>query len=145
MTRARGFTLVELLIVLAVLGVLMGMSMPQLGRWRDAVATTSARDELAARLARTRVTAATNGGAALILDVRTGRYRVDLGDGTSAVEGDLAERYGVAVESPGVQDSLVLRYDALGIGRMTGRTILLRRGTAVAGLVVSPYGRFRRW
>jgi prepilin-type N-terminal cleavage/methylation domain-containing protein len=145
MTRARGFTLVELLIVLAVLGVLMGMSMPQLGRWRDAAAATGARDELAARLARTRVAAATNGGAALVLDVRTGRYRVDLGDGTSAVEGDLAERYGVVVESAGVQDSLVLRYDALGIGRMTGRTILLRRGAAVAGIVVSPYGRFRRW
>jgi prepilin-type N-terminal cleavage/methylation domain-containing protein len=145
MSNHPGVTLIELLAVMLLLAVLLGMSVPRFGRWRDAVAVGGARDELAARLAWTRIAAASQGGAALILDVPGGRYRVELADGARAVEADLGARFGVVVETPGVQDSVVLRYDALGIGRMTGRTVQVRRGDAVAGLTVSPYGRYRRW
>lgn len=145
MTRSRGFTLVELLVVMALLSILLGMSVPHVGRWRDAVAAGGARDELLARLAWTRIAAASNGGAALVVDLERGEYRVELEDGTIARAGTPGARHGVVIESPGAQDSVVLRYDGLGIGRMTGRTILVRRGRAVAGLVVSPWGRARRW
>jgi prepilin-type N-terminal cleavage/methylation domain-containing protein len=145
MNNHRGFTLIELLAVLLLLSVMMGMAMPRTARWRDAAAVGGARDELAARLAWTRIAAASQGGATLILEIPDGRYRVELADGRTALGGDLANRFGVRVEAGGVQDSVVLRYDALGIGRMTGRTLGFRRGDAMARLTVSPYGRYRRW
>jgi len=42
-------------------------------------------------------------------------------------------------------DTVVLRFDALGVGRMTSRTFRVRRGSAEAGLTVATYGRVRRW
>jgi len=145
MRNARGYTLIELLIVLLVLGVLVAGGMPRFGRWRDAVAASSARDELAARLAWTRMAAASGEGATLVLHVPDGWYRIELGDGGTAHSAGLGDRFGVVVQVAGSPDSVVLRYDALGIGRMTGRSIEVRRGNAVAGLTVSPHGRYRRW
>lgn len=145
MQNARGVTLIELLVVLLILGVLLGAGVPHVARWRDTVAAHAARDELAARLAWTRVAAATGGGAALVLDLPRASYRIEVGDGRTVREADLEARFGVTVQAQGAQDSVVLRYDALGIGRMTGRAIQVRRGRAVAGLTVSPHGRFRRW
>jgi prepilin-type N-terminal cleavage/methylation domain-containing protein len=145
MSNHTGVTLIELLAVMLLLAILLGMAMPRVGRWRDAAAVGGARDELAARLAWTRIAAASQGGAALVVELPTGRYRIEAADGRELLEADLASRFGVVVATPGVQDSVVLRYDALGIGRMTGRTLHVRRGDAVAGLTVSPYGRFRRW
>jgi prepilin-type N-terminal cleavage/methylation domain-containing protein len=145
MGMRHGYTLIEVLAVLLLLAVLLSMAVPPVARWRDAAAVNGARDELAARLAWTRIAAASQGGAALVLELPRGRYRVELADGRAAVEADLASRFGVVVETAGGQDSVVLRYDALGIGRMAGQTLLVRRGGAVSGLVVSPYGRFRRW
>jgi prepilin-type N-terminal cleavage/methylation domain-containing protein len=141
----NGHTLLELLTALMILGILAGIAAPPVARWRDAAAATAARDELAARTAWTRIAAASHGGAQLVLEVPSGRYRVDLADGQVALAGDLEERHRVWIESGGVADSLVLRFDALGIGRMTGRTIRVRRGAAVAGLTITPFGRARRW
>lgn len=147
MRTAHGHTLIELLLVLLVLGILVATGMPRFGRWRDAIAASSARDELAARLAWTRVAAASGDGAMLVLHLPDGRYRIELGDGRTAHTAVLGERFDVVVQVAGVSepDSVVLRYDALGIGRMTGRSILLQRGAAVAGLTISPHGRYRRW
>jgi prepilin-type N-terminal cleavage/methylation domain-containing protein len=141
----RGHTLIELLTVLTLLAILLAIATPRVSAWRDAAAARAARDELAARLAWTRIAAASHGGAALILDLPGARYRVELGDGVTARAGDLRGVYGVAIESGTARDSLVLRYDALGIGRTTGGTLHVRRGDAVAGLTVTPYGRYRRW
>jgi Tfp pilus assembly protein FimT len=140
-----GHTLIELLVVFMLLALLFGMGVPHVGRWRDVAAVRAAREELAAHLAWTRVAAATHGGAALILDLPSGQYRVQLADGTTARRADPAARYGVMIEATTASDSLVLRYDAIGIGRTTGGTLRLRRGRAVAGLTVTPYGRYRRW
>lgn len=137
--------MIELLAALLLLSILLGMAMPRATRWRDAAAVSAARDELAARLAWTRVAAASRGGAALVLELPAGRYRVELGDGITVHETHLGERFGVTLHTTGPADSVVLRYDALGIGRMTGRTLEVRRGEAIGGLVVSAYGRFRRW
>jgi hypothetical protein len=39
---------------------------------------------------------------------------------------------------------LLLRYDALGIGRLANATIVVRRGAAQSTFVVSAYGRVRQ-
>jgi Tfp pilus assembly protein FimT len=138
-------TLVELLTALLLTAILLAIAMPRVSAWRDAAAARAARDELAARLAWTRIAAASHGGAALVLDIPAARYRVELVDGIAAHSGDLRALFGVVIESTTTQDSLVLRYDALGIGRTTGGTLRVRRGAAVAGLTITPYGRYRRW
>ncbi len=141
----HGYTLFELLTVLLVMAVLLAIAVPPAAHWRDAAAVRGARDELAGRLAWTRIAATSHGGAALVLDIPAAAYRIELGDGVTAHRGDLGRGYGVVIETSASRDSLVLRYDALGVGRTTGGTLQVRRGRAAAGLTVSPYGRYRRW
>jgi prepilin-type N-terminal cleavage/methylation domain-containing protein len=141
----RGYTLLEILIVLMVTAILLSIAVPAGARWRDAAAARAARDELASRLCWTRIAAASHGGATLVLDIQAARYRVDLGNGGFAHAGDLRRAHGVHLGMATARDSLVLRYDAVGIGRTTGGTLHVRRGAAVAGLTITPYGRFRRW
>ena len=142
--RHSGHTLIETIVVLAILAGLLSIAAPAMIRWRDGAAVRSARDDLAAALGWTRLAAASHGGAALIVDPLTARYsvRVERGSGRPSV--DLGGRYGVTID-PGTDRPVVLRYDALGIGRLTSRTIRIRRGAAEAGVTVSAYGRYRRW
>jgi prepilin-type N-terminal cleavage/methylation domain-containing protein len=142
--RNRGYTLIELLLVLVVLGVLLTLAAPSFGRWRDVVAVAGARDELAGRLAWTRIAAASHGGATLIVLLPDGRYRVEVGGGGVPFAGELGRVYGVTLDAGGA-DSLELGFNSLGVGRMTGRTIRVVRGAAEAGLTVTPFGRYRRW
>lgn len=142
--RHPGFTLVEMIMVMTVLATLLGIALPPTARWRHAAAVRTARDELAAGLAWTRMAAASHGGASLVLDPLTGRFWTRTADGRDSEPVDLQARYGVRVDA-GSDDPVVFPYDALGIGRLTSRTVYVRRGSAEAGLTVSAYGRCRRW
>lgn len=144
MIRRGGVSVIEMLVVLSLLGILLGMIAPGAVRWRDAAAVRGARDELAAGLAWTRLAAAAHGGASLVMDPAAARYWITMRDGATRRAVDLFDRYGVTLET-GTTDTLALEYDALGIGRVTSRTLRLRRGSAEGGLVVSGHGRFRRW
>ena len=142
MRHRAGTTFVELTLVLALLGILLGIVTPATQRWRDVLAVRAARDELAAGIAGARATAAAVGGAALILDRGSGIFWVATPAGAGPAT-DLRARYGVHIEGPG--GIVELQYDGLGIGRLANRSIRLRRGRAEAGVVISAYGRVRRW
>lgn len=144
MTGPRGTTLIELLFVLLLLGVLLALALPPLGRWRDAAATRSARDELAAGLAWTRLSAVSHGGSTLVVDAATGRFWTTTPGGPIRPPVSLRDRYDVRLDV-GAEDRVILTFDALGLGRTASRTIRVRRGRAEAGLIISGYGRFRRW
>lgn len=142
--RRAGITLLETAVTLMLLGMLLGMALPPLGRARDAFAVRAAADALAAELARTRAVAVARGGAALVVDCDAARTWIeDAASGRVGRATDLAAAYGVRIDGAGAE-RLVLRYDALGIGRMTSRTFRLRRGRADARIIVSAYGRVRR-
>jgi len=144
--RAHGFTLAELAIALVVLGSLLGAAAVPFGRMLDRYAARAARDALAAGIAHARAAAIASGGAELVIDVRAARYDIRITGAPSPAPVDLWAQYRVAVSVDGQSaDSVVLRFDALGIGRTTGRTFRIRRGRAEAGLTVATYGRVRRW
>lgn len=143
--RAKsGYTLIELLLVLFLLGVLLSLALQPLARWRDQAAVHAAREELAAALAHTRITAISASGATLVLTPATGSFSTRTRAGTVGLPVDLQARYRVGVDA-GAGDSVTFHYDALGIGRLTSRTVTMKRGGARAGITVSAYGRFRRW
>ncbi|MGK7311260.1 MAG: hypothetical protein ACN0LA_03400 [Candidatus Longimicrobiales bacterium M2_2A_002] len=142
--RHPGHTLIETIVALALLAGLLSIAAPAMVRWRDEAAVRSARDELAAALGWTRLAAVSHGGAALVLDPIAARLSVSVVRGNEPPPVDLGRRYGVIID-PGTDRPVVLRYDALGIGRLTSRTIRIRRGAAEVGVTVSAYGRYRRW
>lgn len=144
MRRRAGFSIIELLIVLSLLGMLAGMVAPGARHWRDGAATRAARDALAAELSWARLAAAGLGGATAIIDPGSATVRVVGGDGLERAVVDLGERWGVTMETGGGEPAHIA-YDALGIGRFANRTIRVGRGAATAGVTVSAHGRVRRW
>jgi Tfp pilus assembly protein FimT len=142
----NGTTLLELALALCILGILLGAAAAPLDRGLDALATRAARDELAAAMRTTRVTARARGGATLVLDpgAATFTLRTAAGD-TLRGPVDLAARHGVSMAVSGAGRAVTVAYDGLGIGRMANRSVRLRRGGAEAGLTISAYGRVRVW
>lgn len=136
--------MIELLVALLLLGVLLALSLPSMARWRDAVAARAARDELAAGLAWTRLSAVSHGGSTLVVDAASGTFWTMTPAGPVREPVSLTDRYAVRLDV-GSAGRVSLEYDALGVGRHASRTIRFRRGGAEAGLVISGYGRFRRW
>src|SRR5690606_721383 len=148
--RSPGFTLIELATALVVVGILVGIAAVPFARLLDRYAVRAAREALAAGIAHARPAAAAGGGAELVIDLHGARYSIHTAGGGAgapyAAPVDLRAQYGVTLTSDGQpMDTVVLRFDALGVGRMTSRTFRVRRGSAEAGLTVATYGRVRRW
>lgn len=143
MNPRTGVTLTELVVGLLLTAILMSLALPPLGRWRDRAAVRSATAELAGTVAMTRLIAVGRGGAQLVADPSTDRIWIRDRDGRTSALVDLGHHYGVDLETGG--GTVVLSYDVVGIGRLTSRTLRLRRGRAEGGVTVSAYGRYRRW
>lgn len=136
----RGYTLVEAVAVLALIGVGASTLLPTARRWRDLTAVTGAREQLVATLVEARSLASVAGGAVVWLHTSPARAEV-VAEG-SPVRVDLLPT-DVALFLGG-RDSVALPFDALGIGRLTSRTVTLSRGSASTSVVISSYGRVRR-
>lgn len=141
-----GHTLPELLIVLAILGIVASMSAPRVVGAVDAFAVRGARDATAALIARARVLAVARGSAVLMVDGATSSLRLEspvgrLDGAPVALSGPLR----VDVETDGVVAVVALRFDGLGVGRFANHTMRFHRGRAEARLTLSSYGRPRRW
>jgi len=140
-----GFTLIELIAVLATLGIALAIATPTVGRAIDRYAVRSARDAVATELARTRMLARAHGGAALVLDAREGTVWVrSPGGDTLALPTHVTAVYDARIELSGA-DTAAVAYDRFGIGRMANRTVRLVRHSADARLTISAYGRVRLW
>ena len=57
---------------------------------------------------------------------------------------DLQGLHGAELFISGGRPRAELRFDGVGLGQMAARSLTLRRGAAVARLVISAYGRIRR-
>jgi len=145
MKNRSATSLTELLLVLTLLGILFTLAMPHARHGLDAMRVRSARESTVGAALRARSLAVAHGGADLVLDLSAETASAVDGNGVLAEQTALSQ-YDVRISADGTSSSrIVLRYDALGIGRMASRTIRFRRGRAEAGLTFSSYGRIRRW
>jgi prepilin-type N-terminal cleavage/methylation domain-containing protein len=140
--RHTGFSLVELALALTLIATIFAIALPAFGHARAVLSVRAARAELMSAIATTRAQAILVGGAHIIISP-AGTMHTERADGVPIGDAtDLAARYGVTIETAR-SAPVVLRYDALGIGRLTNTTITVRRATVSADVIVSAYGRAR--
>ncbi|MCK5650228.1 MAG: prepilin-type N-terminal cleavage/methylation domain-containing protein [Gemmatimonadetes bacterium] len=139
----RGYTLLELLTVLLVMGCAVNALLPAARSLTDRMAVVGAREALVGLVARARSEAFTHGGATLTILSDPPSAWIDAGD-TVVTRSEIGSSFGVSLHLTGSRDWARLAFDALGLGRVASQTIRIRRGDASAGIVVSSYGRVRR-
>jgi type II secretory pathway pseudopilin PulG len=134
--------LLELLLVLTLIAILSTAAAPGARAGMDGLRVRHARESAFALATRARAIARERGGADLVLDLANRQARIEDPAGNVLATAGFPD---CSIEVAGATASVVLRYDAHGLGRMASRTIRFERGAAQAGLTVSSYGRVRRW
>ncbi|MFP3948620.1 MAG: Tfp pilus assembly protein FimT/FimU [Longimicrobiales bacterium] len=131
------------MLVLGFLGVSLATAVPRFQDARDRIAVRAAREAVIGFLSRARYHAVLRGGAEVLVSEPS--QTVALTSAAGVVETlHLSRDYGVELAIEGGTTEVGLRFDGLGLGRVTSRTFLFRRGTAVSRVVLSSYGRARR-
>jgi|SRR5579859_5862058 len=140
MLRSRGYTVLELTVVLGLLAILASFAAPRYGAWRDATAVRSATADLVQALVLARRTAlATRQNAAAVFDTGGG-WVIVRASKQSILRHDLTASYGVRLGSN--RDSMV--YDARGLGYGAANlSLTIKRGASVDTVVISRLGRLR--
>jgi len=139
----HGFTILELAGVLALLAVAGSLSFPVGWSVRERLSVVGAREELVGLITRARGEALRHGGSRLIVIRDPAEIRIEAG-GEILHRVDIRATWGTELVLSGGRPSFELRFDALGLGRMAARSVTLTRGSAVARLIISAYGRIRR-
>jgi prepilin-type N-terminal cleavage/methylation domain-containing protein len=136
----QGFTLVELVLVLAVAGLLFGIALPRLSGALDHIEVAAAANHLVAAHQRARIMAVTR-GQVLVLSIEAAnlviRSRGQAGPLWSE-DGPAAAR--VELEGPARQ--FTFSPEGLTLG-LSNATLRLTRGSASRTIVISRLGRVR--
>ncbi len=139
----RGFSILELVVALTLIAVGVSLLLPAARRIDERLSVVAAREELVGLIIRARGLARLHGEAALVLETGPAKAWISAGDTIREII-DLRELHQADLFISGGRASAELRFDGLGLGRMAARSMTLRRGRALARLVVSAYGRIRR-
>lgn len=138
-----GYTLAEVILVLCFFGIALAVAIPRFRETRDRIAVRSAREAVIGLISRARYHAVLRGGAEVRASERL--QGITLQSSAGVVENqDLIRSHGVELEILGAAEEVTFRFDGLGLGRVSSRTVVLRRGDAVSRIIVSSYGRVRR-
>jgi prepilin-type N-terminal cleavage/methylation domain-containing protein len=140
----RGLTIVELMVVLAILAIVTAVTLPRLAGFLDWIAVDTAAQEVSTAIAVARSAAvmqATRSRAVIAAEsLRIDRWRQDSWGNLHRWPGP--DRHGVALD---VSNPVVM-FDPIGLAWGPSNTkVVLRRGTRVATLTVSRLGRVKRW
>jgi len=137
----HGITLIELAVVLAIVGVLCAIGVPNLLRFLDRTRVRHATNEIVTTLAVARSTAiARQANVTTLFDPVRSSIAVTMGADTLLAR-NLGAVHGVTVRSN--RDSTVYGPSGLGYGA-ANQTIVVQRRAAADSVVVSRLGRVRR-
>jgi prepilin-type N-terminal cleavage/methylation domain-containing protein len=140
---SRGFTVLELIVVLSLVGVVSAAGWGAARRWVDRFAVVGAREAVVGFVTRARLRAVQSGGASVVLYEAPSRMVLVAG-GIRTDSLDTQATFGVRLELSGSGSSATVAFDALGIGRLANRRVTLTRGRETAAVVISSYGRITR-
>lgn len=139
----RGFTLLELITVITLLGILLGEAFPATRTLQDRMAVVGAREAVVGLFHRARMEAVARGGSMVVLTTGPAVTTL-LAGGETVIRESIGADYGVELRLSGGRSSVTLAFDALGLGRVASQTLRITRGDAVTEVVVSSYGRVTR-
>jgi prepilin-type N-terminal cleavage/methylation domain-containing protein len=136
----RGFTLLELLVVMTVTGVILALVLPRFVTLRDARSVRGAVADVAGGFSLARqVAIAQRSAVALVFDTAVGLVQIRSANGPIR-RSNLAQSFGVGFSAN--RDSAV--FDARGLGYgVSNLTVIVRRGNFVDTLTMSRLGRVR--
>jgi prepilin-type N-terminal cleavage/methylation domain-containing protein len=134
------FTLLEILVVLTILSILLGMSLPRIASAADRAAVRAATREAAGVFASARAAAIyRREPVAVTIDTVTGAV-ASRSDSVALLRRDLRSAFGVRLSAS--RDSMA--YDARGLGvGAANLSLVIRRGAAAETVFVSRLGRVR--
>ncbi|MEP7065331.1 MAG: prepilin-type N-terminal cleavage/methylation domain-containing protein [Gemmatimonadota bacterium] len=124
MQKRRGFTLIEVLMVITIVGVLLGVVVPRYGAISGAMQVHSAKQEIGALLAQGRATAIQTDQTVLVVRSANVISLIALTGTTSSIisQQDLGSQFGVSVSAS--RDTVT--YDSRGM--VTGNSATLKFG-----------------
>lgn len=141
----RGFTLMEAVIAIVVIGVVLAIGLPRANDWVRREAVRGARRQLVTHLAQARYTAIQRGCPAVLhLDQSNARVWVTActlqggGSDTVGALDYLSSRFGVGFASD--RDSLAFTPQGLALATASLQ-VVFSRGTDTASLTITPAGR----
>ena len=137
----KGLTAIEMIVVLAVIAVIMGITMPTFARLRDGIAVRNATAEALSAFATARHSAIVRGAAVGVGVDRPAGYVTVTVNGEILLQRDLERTYGITLSS--TRDSTA--YSPLGHGLGAANlSLVISRGRVAETLFVSREGRVRR-
>ena len=139
----HGFTLLELTGVLTLLALAASLSFPVSRSVRERLSVIIAREELVGLITRARAEALRRGGSSLIVARNPAEVRIEA-RGELLHRVDVGATWRTELVLSGGRPTVELRFDASGLGRMAASSVTFTRGSAVARLIISAYGRIRR-
>jgi prepilin-type N-terminal cleavage/methylation domain-containing protein len=136
----RGFTLPELMLILAVTGILLAIAIPQLSRAMDRIEVQAATAHLVAAHQRARMMAITR-GQVLTLSVDSAELRIAPASGGVALWSEAGPATaGVSLAGPTRHFTFSPEGFTLGL---SNASLLLTRGSSTRTVVISRLGRVR--
>jgi prepilin-type N-terminal cleavage/methylation domain-containing protein len=140
---SRGFTLMELAVVMALLGLTISHLLSTARSQSDRMAVLGAREELVGLLHRARTEAISRGGAEVVLSSSPPSAELLSREETLA-RTSIGESYGVTLGLSRGRAEVRLSFGPLGLGLVSSQTLQITKGEAEAFLVVSSLGRVTR-
>lgn len=136
----KGTTLVELVLAMAVLGVLTSIAVPRAASLVDRISVRGATQDVVLALGAARAASSRRGAyASFVADTRTGHLRVVSG-GEILLERDVLHTRGVRLEAS--RESVTFAPGGLGWGA-ANTTVIVSRGARSDTVVMSRLGRIR--